>query len=370
MSDDTVLKDMEYYLDPENEGEWEKLSFDEKGAVTAAEGEIFQSGETVSEAEVDPTDADAKKAAAETKEAEEKAAAEKAKAETDADDKPVIQAKDGRNVIPYERLEEATAKVQESQGKIDRLEQTLTEQTKLITDLQEAAKQDAAAGKETGKETTAAIDAVKAEYEGEYPEMMEDIGPHLEKIIAAGSADLVKGLKDEIETLKAELAPVKETVENDRAALEQADKTDWQGAQESFWQDEENQVFQKETNPMLFNLLNSEVVNLAKSDQVFADYPELLAAAKQNVMAGMPGLFPDKPDKPTVTDADLKAEAEKKLAKLKEEVPTSLSDVPGSSAVHHDEAEAAVNMGMQAATGKFMQMDPDQIEEYYSKVGL
>lgn len=353
-------KDMDYYLEPEHADEFDKLTPDEKAEVfTASEG-----NSSYEEPVVEPTEEELK-AAGEAKAAEE--AGKKAEEDKPSeDDKPVIQARDGKNVIPYEKLEEARTEAKDAQEKIDRLEQTVNEKTQLVTDLQEAAKKDA----EADDGTTAAQDEVKAKYEGEYPEMMDDIGPHVEKLIQEGSASVVQSINDQIEALKADLAPVKETVEQDAAAVEAADKADWSKAQVDFMDVEKNRIFDKDTRPVMFNLLNKEVIALYEAGVKFVDYPDLLAKAKQNVIDSVSISTGQKLVETVKKDEkDLQAEADKKLKDLKDQPPASLSDVPGS-AVITDEAEVAANMGMRQANTKFSNMDADQIEDYLGRVGL
>ena len=53
---------------------------------------------------------------------------------------------------------------------------------------------------------------------------------------------------------------------------------------------------------------------------------------------------------------------------VKERTPTTMSDIPGGTAPHHDEAEAMMQMSNSALLGKMMGMSPDKIMETLSRV--
>ena len=214
------------------------------------------------------------------------------------------------------------------------LEDALLVRDSLIADLQAAKKiDDKIGGHEEQKK-------VLDEYQGEFPELVEDIKPFLENMIR-------KGIEKE-QSAKAELD----------------DKNAWLKAQDDFFS--ANQVFK--SSPILYDMLDSAVKTVAADDASNNfTYQEVLDKAKEMVQAAIGKLHGvETPKKPDI--ADVKKKAEDIIAKVEEKTPFSLSDVPGSTAAHHDEAEALANMSALATMDKFMSKSPDKIEELLSRL--
>lgn len=319
MAEETV-KDAGYFM--EHPEEFEQLGEEDQRAFMFG---VETQGDTNSETPPDLTDKEPEKVA------------EPAKVE----DEPVVQTKDGKHIIPFKELEETRAMV-------DRLKQTTTEQAALIADLQAAKEKDEATG------GTEAQDAVIAEYEGEYPELMEDIKPVLEKM----SQGIEARMEARIKELEAKLQPA--------PVAEPETDPKWDVAQKTFFDTAENEHFRPDKNPALFDKLNDAVKTVAQSEGGAAlSYEEVLKEAKGMVFASMGVKMPDEAPAPK---PDLNKVVEAKLSQVKDPVPSSLSDMPGASAAHHDEAEAMLEMDGLSLVNKFLTMSPDKIEENLNRL--
>jgi len=245
-----MIKNMDYYLDPEHATEWEDLSDTEKA-------DVYQGASMLDDAAVTHQPAGELAPVVEQQPEPEKA--------------PVILTADGKHTLPFTELQAA-------RDRAALLERTLGEQQALIQSLRDAATKDTAAGG-----GTAAQEKVLEEYKGDFPEMMEDIEPRIKELIEHGASDLVKALQQEVTNLRAEIAPLKQTIEQDQAVAAQTDRDNWNGSIAKFFGDETNQMFNKEQNPTLHRLLDDEVKRIA-NDGTFQDYDTLLATAKGNVV--------------------------------------------------------------------------------------
>ena len=287
MSEETVVRDADYFM--QHPAEFDAMSDEDQHAFMFG-GK--PQGETKSEAPPDLTEA------------------------REAIDSPVVQAKDGKNIIPYSELEA-------TREKVTRLEQMAQEQAALISDLRAAKELDA----ETGG--TEAQDAVVAEYEGEYPELMDDIKPFLEKMVAGLMDARVKGLEDKV------LQPIRDNEE--RAIIDIGASPEF-----SAWMNSQ---------PCFARAKYEEVAASGTAGEVV----ELLDAYRK-----------DMPMAKTAS-TDINRLAEEKIAKIKSPVPSSLSDMPGATAAHHDETEAMMDMSSLSLVEKFNHMTPDKIEEVLSR---
>lgn len=317
-----IVKDAGYFM--EHPEEFEKLGEEDQRAFMFG-GE--PQGDTKSETSPDLTEKDSEP--------------EKVEEPAKVDEQPGVQAKDGKHIIPFKELEDTRAMV-------DRLKQTTTEQAALIADLQAAKEKDEATG------GTKAQDAVIAEYEGEYPELMEDLKPVLEKMSHGIEARMEARIKD----LEAKLQPA--------PVAEPEIDPKWDAAQKAFFGAAENELFHHNKNPALFDKLNDAVKTVAQSEGGEAlSYEEVLKEAKDMVFASMGVKMPDASPPPA---PDLKKVVDAKLKQVEDQVPSSLSDMPGASSAHHDEAEAMLEMDGLSLVNKFLNMTPDKIEENLNRI--
>lgn len=319
MSDDNAVKDAEYFM--QHPEEFEALSAEDQEAFMF--GGIPQ-GETKSEASPDLTDK------------QDPEPAKEATTDKPVVDTPVVQAKDGVHTIPYSELEAAREKAA-------RFEQTAQEQAMLIEDLKAAKAKDA----ETGG--TEAQEAVMAEYAGEYPELMEDLKPYLDGMMAGvikRMSDLESKIAQDLQPIQEDKAKAATKAHFDFILEKHPDSEEiaasqefvaWINSQPSFVRDRYEQIAQNGSAEQVVEMLDAyRKVNPATSD-----------AGKE---------------------PDLGKTVEGKLAQVKNPVPSSLSEVPGGAAAHHDEAEAMADMSPLALMAKFNNMSPDKIEENMSRI--
>jgi len=321
-TEEVAVKDAEYFMaHPE---EFDALSDADQNAFMfggTPQGEI--------KSEASPDLADAKKDS------------EPAKVEEPAKVDQVVQAKDGVHVIPFSELEAA-------RDKAARLEQTAQDQARLIEDLKAAKELDA----ETGG--TKAQEDVMAEYSGEYPELMEDMRPFLEKMMSGEIKRQVDAFKAEV---SKDLQPIKDKEEDEARDAHFATiaetHPDYQevGASDTLrgWIDSKPAFIRSQYDAVLSKGTAEEVV------EVLDEFRRAHPAEKP-----ADGKGPDA--------AALAKMAEEKLKGVPDVVPASLSDAPGGAAVHHDETEAMADMSPLALMARFNSMSPDKIEEKMSRL--
>lgn len=305
-------KDMDWYT--EHPDEWEKLTEEEQGKVFLGENEDVDL-----KADVDDrtTEEDPDK-----------------KEEPTPPERPVILAKDGKATIPYEELEASRVQAQ-------KLEQIVKEQTELIKDLREAKEQDLKAGTGTKEQ-----EKIIAKYEGEYPDLMADVGPHIEKMIEEKAAIIVDAFKKEVETLKQVLDPIEAKLEakghfdaiaekhpNYEEIGKSKELKDWIDSLPGFVKQAAVQVIKKGTAGQVVELLDAFVAS--------------------------------RPMESEVVDKD-KVKAKLDEARLRP-VPKSLSDVSGGSPKHNDK-NAILEMTSREWGNRCSQLSSEEILETLNKV--
>lgn len=332
-----MAKDAEYYM--EHPEEFEALGESEKAAIYLEEGETTGTSPAPAGEEKTAESAKEEPKPEEVSDPEKKPAAEDAPEEKPPEE-PVIQAKDGKNVIPFSELEKAR--------------------------------------EETAKWKKAATEPY-------VPKMPENTPPEIAEKYAGKLTDLERRFSEgeiELPELLKERDEINAAITRDtfnwqvdqdqkaRTAEQQAeDSRRWQEEQNAFFRLEENKVLV--ANPILYDTLNRAVVQIANSAQAATmTGAEILAEAKSHVAALYPSVFPKPADDggKRETAVDLTKKAEEKIAAAKTEPPASLSEVPGSSAAHHDEAAALLEMSGTALMQKFEGKNPDQIEATLSRL--
>lgn len=332
------MKDAEYYA--ENTSEFEELTDTQKEAVfdgeTIEAGDISNADDVVTDEGIASPDEEA------AEEVKEKVSDTPV---TESDDKdalePKLLAKDGEHTIPYSELVEAREKAEQ-------WEALSNQQKTLIEELQLAKTQD----EETGG--TEAQEALLDEYEGDYPEIAEELKPLIQKMIEDG---VKKGVDAMEQQVNEKVAPIQETAQetaNQRrtdAILEahpdafevykSAGLKSWIETQPSFVQEQYNSILLEST---------AEQMN------------ELFSAYKEATNFGVEKPEAD-PVVPSATD-----KAKDIIAKTEKKVPSSLTDIPASQAVTVDEPEAMLEMSAAQLEQKFANKSPEQINEIMSKL--
>jgi len=250
-------------------------------------------------------------------------------------DEPELLARDGKHTIPYSELVEA-------RDKAGQWEQFAAQQAELIKALQAAKVEDA----ETGG--TDAQKAVLEEYQGDYPEVAEDMKPFIQRMIDEG---IKQGLSAFQQQISEQLKPVQIIAQESAAekwlsAVSSA-HSDWQAVaadpkliewinqQPSFVRDQYNLVLEKGT-----------------ANQAI----ELLSAFKQ--------AYPV--HKETVPNA--KDKAEQVLANIKPNVPNTLTDIPAGKTGTTDISETMLTMSPRQLDELFANKSPEEIQKLIARV--
>ena len=279
------VKDLGYYLAHE----------DEYNALTEDQVIALSHGETVEGETAEPT-----------AEPEEAPALEPEVVEPVVEE--VLLAKDGKHIIPFERLQEMTDKAAQ-------WEAFAREQAALVESLKQAKIEDAKTG------GTEAQEAVMDEYKGEFPEVFDDLKGHIQTMIEAGVSAKMTAMEAR---LKAEIAPMqKVAVDNAmdahfnaiKSAISDFDKLVESGAVQD-WIKTQPSYVQKAATEVLEQGTAGEVIELFSSYK--ASLPNAAAPSKQ----------------------DLQSKANAVIAKAKVRTPTSLTDVPSGTQSAIDEEEA------------------------------
>ena len=311
-------KDLAYYM--ANENEFNALT--EEQVIALSEGHTVE-GETAAPKE-------------EAAEVVESPAHEAEAKEPVVEEENVLLAKDGKHIIPFERLQEMTEKAAQ-------WEAFAREQAALVESLKQAKAEDA----ETGG--TKAQEAVMAEYKGEFPEVFEDLKGHIQSMINAG----VSAKMTELEArLNDTIAPMQQTAPNNamdahfnaiKSAISDFDQLVVSGAVQD-WIKTQPSYVQKAATEVLEQGTASEVIEL------FSNYKASL---------------PNKRAVPSKDDLNAKANAV--IAKAKAKTPTSLTDVPSGTSAAIDDDAAEAGMNAQQLFAKYQGMPPEKILKSISR---
>lgn len=261
---------------------------------------------------------------------------EPAPAATPAPDapKPVVLAKDGVHTIPFEALEQAR------EG--EKHWRTLAEQAQQQLEALKTAPATGAAPAPADPAPQA--DTIKADF-GDFSE--EAIAKGVEKLVEAKVAAIVDA------KVNTALAPVKER----EAKTEAEEHLDAIHAKHP---DMESIVPSREfaawfhSQPKFAQPGIQAVLKEGTADEV----NELLDTYKAATGKTSPAPAPQVPD----PGATAKAQAAAVIAKAKTAVPSSLSEIPPAGAVHHDQAEAMLEMSDAGLMNLFDGKSPEQIK--------
>lgn len=260
-----------------------------------------------------------------------------------------VSTKDGKHIIPYSVL-------QENRERARKAEEELAETKRRIAELE--AKAGAAQSEGVKNEEIAAPQNLEGLSVEELETLKEDF-PITHKAWQSINAQL--------EALKAQLAPVRDTVERQKI---DAERTVQEQVQEAIDANPKLAYIASQQGPEFELAKNFD--NALKNSPAWANKPmserfakvvEMVEAA--NGQINVPGV---KSDPPSKSQEELKAEAQeraKQLAKQnKTSVPSSLSDFPAGQPVSIDEKDAIENMTPLQLAAKFGSMKPDDLEAY------
>lgn len=258
---------------------------------------------------------------------------------------PVILAKDGVHTIPYEKLEEARRAEQEARRQAEAL---AAENARL-----KAASPAAAAPAPTAAPAPAA-DPANVDF-GDYSDesMRKAVVSVAQAAVDRATAPLLAELHQlkgkmgeadkqaEVDATKAHFTAIYTAHPDTDSILESAEFKAWKAGQPAF------------VRPAIEATLNEGTAQ---------DVVELFDAYKQAAGRTTPAAAP------AGAPADAAALAAARIAAVKAPVPSSLSEIPASTSVHHDEAAAMMEMNPMAVMGKFEGKSPEQIQALLSKV--
>jgi hypothetical protein len=257
-----------------------------------------------------------------------------------------ILSKDGKHIIPFERLTAA-------QDEANRLRTLSEQQAQLIASLTEtkaaleAAKVEDA---ENGGGTQAQEDVLAALKE-EYPELAETLTPAISKLVEQGIAKTVEALEAKFDSA---MKPLQET------AKLSAEELHFKAI--------------KEAHSDLEELLKGDAVDKWVEKQpafVRGRYQEVLEKGTANEVIELVKAYKDAnpAQEVTLTKEQLQAQAKAVIDKAKDtKAPLSLSDIPAGTAAAGNEASAMLEMSPMALMKQFEGKTPEQIDALMSKI--
>jgi len=316
-----MSKDFDYFL--EHPEEFEQLSAEDQASL--AEGRSI-------EGEISSVPPDA--AAAETN--PEQQAAEPAEAKGDPPESPVVLAKDGKHVIPFEELQSAREQARYWQAKA---EEALAQQQ---------------AEKPPEPATTPMVDLKELRRELREAVFTED---------EAREAEIQEKIDAEL-TRRAEEAAYQRIERRDAEARQRATEQAVEAAASKAIAD---YPFLDHTGPEANHEAIAQVQALSA---LYANNGAAPADALSQAVAKVVKMYvsppPPKPD--ANRGGDIEAKAAAAIAKAKSPAPNSMSAIPSASVPHHDEAEAILNMSPAQQSVKFASMTPEQIEAVVCRI--
>lgn len=249
---------------------------------------------------------------------------------------PDILAKDGKSTIPFTVLEEARHKAAEWQ-------QLAAQQQQLIADLQKAQQADAGTG------TTEAQDAVLAEYQGEFPEIADDLMPHVKTLIEKGIKDGLAAFASQIEQ---RVAPIEQSSQqaqveqhfNTILAAHPAFESDLASDGFKAWFDGLTPLVQSAYRHALEHGTASQVI------EVFDSYGKVKGRADNGRQTA-------------------KAKADSVIAATAKPPPGSMSDFPAGSQVAVDEVEALMNASPEQLVAQFQGKSEAEVNRILARLG-
>jgi hypothetical protein len=306
------MKDAEYYeINPE---QFDILSDDEKDSVLSGN---FIEDDTEGESTEESSEASG--------------------AEQETTEEPEVLAKDGKHFIPFQVLEEARSKAAE-------WEQFSHQQAELIKSLQEAKIQDA----KSGEGSTEAQEQVLEEYRGEFPEVVEDMKPFIQRMINEGIKNGLSQFQNEI---NERVAPV-EKIANETAAERYFSSI--RAAHPDADAIVDDKAFNVWVNKQP-SFVKASYIDALEYKRPASDLIEMFSAYKD--AAGIKNPV-----------ADVTGKAKDIIANTKRSGPGSLTDIPAGTTGQHDEAEQMMTMTSRELEQKFWNKSPSEINKMMSKL--
>lgn len=319
------MKDADYYA--ENTGEFEDLTDAQKEAIF--DGETIEPGDTLNTDEVN-SENDTEINSEVNNEVSETPSTEPVK-----EQEPELLAKDGKHTIPYSELVDAREKA-------EHWENLSNQQKTLIEDLQAAKLQDEEQGGTENQE------AILEEYEGDYPEiadeMKENLKPFIQKMIDDGVAAATKQFDEKVAPIQQNNEEAAKQKRYDDIVSEHPDAVEVYKSQElRDWIDSQ---------PSFVKATYDAVLQSSTAGQM----NELLSAYKSATSQV-------KDDSSSIQD-----KAKDIIVNTKQKAPASLTDIPAGPTGTLNESEAMLEMTPGQLEQKFAGKTPEQIEALMSKL--
>lgn len=274
-------------------------------------------------------------------------------ADAEGDSQPVVLAKDGKNVIPYEKLVEAREEAKAAREENQALMQEMESIKAMVSGLNnQQAGQPPAQTAEPQAPEQSAIDAELADLKEQLADLPEVVA-FVERA-TKGPLHQIELLKQQVEALTGQIAPMQANAQKSEAeAHYQAIKSAHYDADAIVDAPEFGTWLQKQ--PSFVQDSYSAVLERGTAKQVV----ELFTAFKDATGWGKES---------NATAGDTAAPAGNQPAKVRTTTPTTLSDIPAGAAPHHDEAEALMQMPAHLLVQKFLSMDPAKVAELLPKL--
>jgi len=310
-----MSKDFDYFL--EHPEEFGQLSAEDQAAL--AEGRSI-------EGEISSVPPDA--AAAETN--PEQQAAELAQTNGNPPETPVVLARDGKHIIPFEELQNAREQARYWQA---RAEEALAQQQ---------------TEKPPEQATTPMVDLKELRRELREAALTED---------EAREAEIQEKIDAEL-MRRAEDAAYQRIERRDAEARQRAAEQAVEAAAARAIAD---YPFLDHTGPEANHEAIAQVQALSA---LYANNGAAPAEALSRAVGKVVQMYvsPPPPTPGASRTGDIEAKAAAAIAKARAPAPNSMSAIPSASVPHHDEAEAMLNMTPAQLSAKFASMTPDQIE--------
>lgn len=264
-------------------------------------------------------------------------------------EEPVILAKDGKNVIEYEKLVEARNEAKAAKEANRALMQEMESIREQIAALKDG--KDDKQGAPEPKPELVNVHQLEREW---HEAILDDDPENAVAIRAKINAEIARQVREETtREFEAKLTAKEQEAENIKAqSLLDAAADEVAKAYPALDLGSDNGDKDKV----------AEVVEyrdfLIQSKGMPAH--EALTLAAKRIMGE-----PQKKEEPAGGDTPVKPKVE---PTVKARTPTTMSDIPAGTAPHHDEAEALMQMSNTALLGKMMTMDPDKIADLMARL--
>ena len=266
-----------------------------------------------------------------------------------AGEEQVVLAKDGKNIIPYDKLVEARNEAKAAREANNALMQEMESIKAQIAEMNAGKVAEQHASQEKMSET---VDVAQLERDW-HEAVMDD---NTDKAVAIRSQINAEIKRQALEEASASYAAQKAADDQRREQMSVQQLLDQAAADVAKQYPELDLSADTGDKAKVAEVV--EYRDFLISSKGVAPHEALQQAAKRIMGAPVQQAKPVGGDTPTP-----KAEA-----KVKTRTPTTMSDIPAGTVPHHDEAEALMQMSNTALLGKMMSMDPNKIADLMARL--